>query len=204
MRRLLLFVLILLSINTYAQSCDYGDLTLIYINHTTDTPIDRLCARLDNEYKHACQYDKHLIIYLANGNKPYIASVGIDNIDTVGFDRISEALQNERYHIVDSRADVLNIMELFNENDFLKHDGTLKYNSMTWQFYVSQEFWNANYNEKIIAKLYYILDLPKISSDYLHLMIMCNRENELIYDNDNPWGLKNFCENLVKLEILNY
>ena len=95
-------------------------------------------------------------------------------------------------------------MELFNENDFLKHDGTLKYNSMTWQFYVSQEFWNANYHEKIIAKLYYILDLPKISSDYLHLMIMCDRENELIYDNDNPWGLKNFCKNLVKLEILNY
>ena len=168
MRKLVLLCLLLFGVAASAQETVDREINFIYIHHTTDTPVQDLCKRLDTEFKDAKRFDKPLIIYLANAETPYVATVGIDGVDQEGFDNIVYALQEKRYHPVEPSADVLNIIKLFNEDDFLLSSGKPKYTSMTWQFYISQDFWNAGYNEQIIAKLYYSLDLDRLPDNYLH------------------------------------
>lgn len=204
MRKLIFVILALVSISAAAQGNLNDNLTFIYINHTTDTPVQMLCERLDNEFKSAKRFNKPLIIYLANGKNSYIAKVGVDKADTDAYDNIIRALQERRFHNVAPKTDVLNIIDIFNHNDFLTEEGSLKYKSMTWEFYINQEFWDANYNEQIIARLYYALDLANFRDDFLHLMIYYSGEEEFVYDIEAPFGEKNLCKNLTKLEILNY
>jgi hypothetical protein len=75
---------------------------------------------------------------------------------------------------------------------------------MTWQFYINQEFWISGYNEQIIANLYYCLDLDRLPDEYLHLMLYYSGESAFEYDAQMPFGRKGLCDNLIKLEILNY
>lgn len=201
---LLLVILMFFHLRVSAQNYIDNNLTFIYINHTTDTPVHLLCKRLDNEFKNARRFSKPLIIYLSNGENPYVATVGIDGLDEENYDDIIRALQEKRFHFVDPRIDVLNILDLFNRYNFLQMNGMPKYSSLVWQFYINQDFWSANYNEQIIAKLYYTLDLDTLSSDYLHLMILYSGEKELVYNKECPFGVKNLCRNLRKLEFLNY
>lgn len=204
MRKLIFVILSLVSISAAAQGNLDDNLTFIYINHTTDTPVQMLCNRLDDEYKSAKRFNKPLIIYLANGRNSYVAKVGVDNADADAYDNIIRALQERRFHNLDPRTDVLNIVDIFNAIDFLNENGKLKYESMTWEFYINQDFWDANYNEQIIARLYYVLDLAKQPDDFLHLMVFYSGDEEFVYDIEAPFGMKNLCGNLTKLEILNY
>ena len=204
MRKLIFIILTLFCISASAQDSSGGNLTFIYINHTVGTPVQVLCKRLDEAFKTAKKLGDPLIIYLPNGNNPYVASVGINGVEDTKYDNIIKELQVRRYHSVDPRNDVVKIVELFDKNDFLYESGMPKYSSMTWQFYIDQDFWDANYNEHIIAKLYFTLDLDKLPSDYLHLMLFYHGEEEFVYDQDNVFGIKRLCENLEKLEILYY
>lgn len=202
MRRLIFIISMFFCISASAQIND--GLTFIYINHTNDTPIQDLCKQLNAEFKTAKMLKSPLIVYLANGKNPYVASVGIDGVKQDEYDNIIRALQEARYHPVDPRADVLNIIEIFNDHDFLNEYGVPKYGSMTWQFYIDHEFWQANYNEHIIAKLYFVLGLDMLPNDYLHLKLFYSGDSEFDYDLDNPFGLKNLCANLVNFEFLYY
>ena len=204
MRKILLFCLLLLGVAASAQEAVDSEINFIYIHHTTDTPVQTLCKRLETEFKDAKRFDRPLIIYLANAETPYVATVGIDGVDQKGFDNIIYALQEKRYHPIDPGADVLNIIKLFNKYDFLMNNASPKYTSMTWQFYISQEFWNIGYNEQIIAKLYYCLDLDRMNDKYLHLMLFYAGESDFVYDAQIPFGRKGLCDNLSRIEILNY
>lgn len=205
MRKLILFCLLFLGVAAAsAQETVDSEITFIYIHHTTDTPVQDLCKRLNSDFKDAKRFDKPLIIYLANAEKPYVATVGINGADQKEFDNIISELQERRYHPVDPSADVHNIIDLFNDDDFLLSDGRPKYGSMTWQFYINQEFWTSGYNEQIIANLYYCLDLDRLPDEYLHLMLYYSGEPAFEYDAQMPFGRKGLCDNLIKLEILNY
>lgn len=204
MRKLILIVLVFFCISASAQSRPGDDLTFVYINHTNDTPINDLCKRLGDKVKTAQRVKSPLIIYLANGKKPYIATVGINGSKEEGFDNIIQALQEKNSHPIDTKEDLRNIIEIFNHIDFLSELGVPKYSSMTWQFYIDQQFWKDNYNEEIIAKLYFALDLDLLPNDYLHLMLFYRSDNEFEYDKENPFGVKNLCKNLRNLEFLYY
>lgn len=206
MKRGLLILLIgILSITKgYSQT---GRLIFTYIAHSTETPVTQLCNELRSQFDFARNYRVPTIFYLANMKLPLIATIGIegqeDNVEA--FDKIIKELQERRFHSVDSKEDVSQIISIFNEHDFLDKDNKLKYREMEWNFFIDQTFWDLKYNEKVIATLYYALDIENLPKDFLRLRIFYSGDyDELQYDKSNPYGLKNLCPNINMFDHLKF
>lgn len=204
MRRLLILILSLFCTLSSAQNFGQHSLKFIYVYHGSDTPVAELCKTLNNAFRDARNYGFPTIIYLANINKPFIATAGIGEADVAGFENIISRLQEKRFHEIDPQSDVEKIMALFNKYDFLSDDGTPKYSSMNWTFYVNQSFWDANYNELIIARLYYALDLGSLPSDFLRFQIYYSGTEDFKYNRDYPFGRKDLCPELKTIELVKF
>ena len=88
------------------------------------------------------------------------------------------------------------IVELFNQHDFIDDEGNRKFLSVLMFWYVNPDFWRFQYNEKLIASLYFNLELDKYQ-DYVTTQVWHADGDGLVVDNERPFGSKNLCADMM-------
>ena len=193
----ILFCVALMMVNVctiYAQKTEDKDLMFVYIAHTNDVPLKRLTSILKEHYRFGVQFFNDVIFYMSNGDDPLIVKVNTTDDNKNDFENmIIDELWNKRSHDINPSLDVENIIDIINKNDFIDEDSNLKYMSVTFEFYASNSFWTMNYNESIISKLYFALDINKLKQKNEELMfnVYYPSDNKISFENNLPFGTKN-------------
>ena len=201
MRPLITLLLSLLGACAFSQSNKY--LRFIYIDHEVSTPVTPLCKLLKDARDQADENSEteQLIIYLSTGldadNYALMSfrniEEGNENESEDAFNKIIAALQNANRHTVLPLKDVDNIISLFSKYDFFDSDGKLAIKGLTMDFFVGKDFWLLEYNQKIIATLYTVLNLhaQEKSVNELTINIRFPKKDPIDYDVEQPFGKRN-------------
>lgn len=197
MKRLGLIILSLLgALSVWGQNSLDQELFFFYIAHDTDTNVRETMDRMDELFDMANEYpDEYAVIYyLPNGESPVVVKVNTPDANPDDYQMLKKELNYNRMHHIDPEIDVATIQELINEIDIIDESGKAKYKRVEWRYYVNSSFWLLNYNEKIIASLYWILDMqPLVESKYLLINTMYGKESNIEFDRELPFGPKDLC-----------
>ena len=117
---------------------------------------------------------------------------------------ISLALQDFNSHNVVARNDRTNILNLFDEYNFLDENGNLRFNTVIMDFYVGASFWSLGNNEKIIAHLFTALNAASFPKDRFSFNVYKPRGEKLVYVEGMPFGDNNIDGINSKLKIFEY
>ena len=93
----------------------------------------------------------------------YVDSIR-DNRNRFDTDFMGE-IQKYRSHDVKTDVDLTNILHILQEDDFLTENGKLRYKSVSFEFYIYPRFWEQKLHEKLIAALYFVLDVGRLRSE---------------------------------------
>ena len=195
-----------------AKAQDYSKMNLhfIYIAHETSTPVNKLCERLRTVRDDAIEVEDALIVYLSDGA---LSPISFTNLkDNSGRNRDSQdsytdiiaALQDFNSHNVVARNDRTNILNLFDEYNFLDENGNLRFNTVIMDFYVGASFWSLGNNEKIIAHLFTALNAASFPKDRFSFNVYKPRGEKLGYVEGMPFGDNNIDGINSKLKIFEY
>ena len=195
-----------------AKAQDYSKMNLhfIYIAHETSTPVNKLCERLRTVRDDAIEVEDALIVYLSDGA---LSPISFTNLkDNSGRNRDSQdsytdiiaALQDFNSHNVVARNDRTNILNLFDEYNFLDENGNLRFNTVIMDFYVCASFWSLGNNEKIIAHLFTALNAASFPKDRFSFNVYKPRGEKLVYVEGMPFGDNNIDGINSKLKIFEY
>lgn len=176
------------------------DLSFIYVAHDENTPVQVLINRLQDVYNDALNYpdERAAIFYLPNGGYPLVVCVNTGANNQSAFGELIDELQSKRSHDIDCQTDLERIQSIFADNDIIDADGTPKFRSVDWVYYVNSTFWNLGNHEYIIASLFWIMDMEQlIKSQYMRVYIYYSGENDIIPFNDElPFGDKALCRSM--------
>ena len=192
MKRLCIFLLsCLLPLSALSQT---QSLEFVYVAHDRTTPVNALCERLTEIHDYAMQDESMAVIfYLANADAPRIVRMNLpgDNRDDLG--GLLGEIRYKSAHEIFPDVDQEEIVRLFDEVDFLNDSGNPSFTSfkMTWS--VNPTFWSLGYNESLIARLFFTLDLGSLSGGYFNMEVWHARNDGLKYDEEMPFGPKNLC-----------
>lgn len=169
-------------------------LNFIYIAHDHSTPVDKLCDRLSDLYQTA-KYEKDIavIFYLPNSDEPKVVKMNLPGENPDDFPDILGELIQKSSHEVFPEVDIEKIPSIFNETDFVDAFGNPQFASFNITYYINPTFWMLGYNESIIAKLYFTLELDKLPKSYFKMQIWHSKDDGLIVDEKQPFGTKNLC-----------
>lgn len=195
-----------------AKAQDYSKMNLhfIYIAHETSTPVNKLCERIRTVRDDALEVEDALIIYLSDG---VLSPVSLTNLkDQSGLHRdspesytdIIAALQDFNSHNVVARNDRTNLLNLFDEYNFLDESGRLRFNSVIMDFYVGSSFWLLGNNEKIIAHLFTAFDAARFPKDCFSFNVYKPKGEKLNFVEGMPFGDNNIDGINSKLKIFEY
>lgn len=192
MKRFLPFLLLcLLPSLAAAQS---QSLEFIYIAHDRTTPVNALCERLTEVYDYASQDEgQGVVFYLANADSPRIVRMNLPGDNREDLAGLLGELRYKSAHEIYPDVDQEEIVELFNTLDFLNDSGRPAFSTFTMTWYVTPTFWSLGYNEALIARLYFTLDLGSLPSNYFNMDIWHARDDGLKYDEALPFGPKKLC-----------
>lgn len=195
MRKLLYSVLFLTaSLAGFAQT---QTLEFYYIAHDRTTPVNDLCSRLESVYETAMSYEDFAVIfYLPNYNEPKIVKMNLPGDNRDEFKTIISELRLKSAHEIYADVDYNTIMDLFNQHDFIDESGNPKFLSVLFLWYVNPDFWQFKYNEKLIASLYFNLELDKYKN-YVTTQVWHADGDGLVVDNQLPFGTKNLCSDMM-------
>lgn len=188
------FILILLPLMGSAQT---KSLEFYYIAHDRTTPVGDLCQRLEEVYETALSYDDFgVIFYLSNSyDVPFVVKINLPGDNRDDFRKLISELRLKSSHEIYSDVDHEYIMNLMNEHDFIDEQGNHTYSSVLFCWYVNPDFWRFQYNEKLIASLYFNLELDKYQG-YFTTQILHASGDGLIVDRKYPFGTKNLCRTM--------
>ena len=197
MRKLLYAILLVMaSLPGFAQS---QSLEFYYIAHDRTTPINELCNRLESVYETAMSYEDFAVIfYLPNYDEPKIVKMNLPGDNRDEFKEIISELRLKSSHEIFADVDYASILDLINRHDFIDENGGRTYTSVLFCWYVNPDFWQFLYNEKLIASLYFTLELSKYP-DYVTTQIWHSTGDGLVVDKDFPFGTKNLCKDMMFL-----
>lgn len=192
---LILFVLFtLLGYGSLFAQKEIRTLTFVYIVHDRTTPVNSLAEKLEEFYNQGQRFPENAyIFYLANRNRPNVVTQNLPNDNSKDFETlILGELQNRLEHNINVGYDVDSIIDIFNQNDFLNETGNLKYESVIWDFYVTEDFWASKNHESLIAKLYWIMDIAKLKEQDFRFQIRCSKDLFRKIENETQnFGIKN-------------
>lgn len=182
--------------NTYAQQTK--NYQFVYIDHEVNTPVNQLCTKLKELYGFAEETGDALIIYLSTGihSEGYcmlslknLKDVTEKNLDTEeAFNNIIGALQNANYHAVDPKADVNNIINLFDTYSYQDENGSLTYKNVKLNFYVGSRFWTYGYEYMVLSYLYSLLDVVNMPKGVFTYNVMISHSDKPKYPEGKPFG----------------
>lgn len=181
--KLLFFALAAFFIN-YGTGYAQKDLTFVYIAHDRTTPSACLSERLQELCNQGEEFGYPCIFYLANEDQPKIVTLNLPGDNRGDFQKlIIEELNDKIEHPVNIGFDTDSIIDIFCQNDFIDETGNLKYETVTWDFYIGEQFWSDRYHERFIAKLYWVMGFDRL------------KEQEFSW---RIWGHNEFVEKLPK------
>ena len=144
---------IFLSLFSRAQDCEM-EINYIAHDHFNEAILDKL----DDIYRISAYSDtRKTYLYLANANDPVILKC--DQEHQKEFEDFRYIINSQLKHNVWPEVDVLRILELLKEDDFIDDNGEPRYSFFTFNFYITPSFWLYNYNETLIARLIWDLEL---------------------------------------------
>ena len=184
----------------YAQT-ETKNYQFVYIDHEVNTPANQVCNKLKELYEDALETEDVLIIYLSTG----LPSEGYCMMSLTGlkddtekkqdteeaFNKIVGALQNSNYHSVNPKADVQNIIDVFDTYPYQKENGKLAYKNVKLSFYVGSRFWTLGYNYSVLSYLYALLNVADMPKDSYSFNIMASRSDKPNYTEGMPFGSLN-------------
>lgn len=177
----------------YAQN---QSLEFYYIAHDRTTPVADLCQRLESVYETALTYDDVAVIfYLPNYDEPITVKMNLPGDNRDEFKNIISELRLKSSHEIYADIDYQSIIHLINEHDFIDADGNQTYSSVLFCWYVNPDFWQFQYNEKLIASLYFSLELDKYHG-YVTNQIWHSEGDGIRVNKRYPFGAKNLCKGM--------
>lgn len=198
MKRIVYIICLLggMAVSSYAQ--EERSLEFYYIEHARTTPIAKICNELIELFNTAEKDpNREVYIYLANSDSPILVPCREEHRSTL--DQLTSEIMFRSSHEVFPDYDVKTLTEFFNKHDFMSDDGKPNYDYVNIRFYVNPSFFLNGYPETLISRLVFILDLDKISKDYLTLDIYHPKEDDFEYDGEHMFGERALCENLSYL-----
>lgn len=197
MKRLISLILLLMPFVASAQD---QSLEFFYIAHDRTTPVNDLCERLEEVYDNALNYEDYAVIfYMPNEDRPIIVKVNLEGDNRDDFRKIIRELRLESAHDIYVDTDLMEITELFNTYDFITETGEPRFSSVLLCWYVNPDFWLFQYNEALIANLYFTLEMDKYHrSGYMITEIWHAKDDGLEGNVDRryPFGTKNLCSTI--------
>lgn len=197
MKRLFLILFLFsLSLSGRAQDINTSEQTLefYYIAHDRTSPVGKICDFIKERQKEATYYkDLAMIFYLADGENPMIVKMNLPGDNRQDFQNIINSLQQQMSHDISPIGDIKSVTDLFNEVDFVDSEGNPCFRSFQWISFVTPLFWQMQYNEDVIAALYFILDMGNLPEDYLTMDIYFDSDSSFKYNSKTPFGLKDIC-----------
>lgn len=174
---------ILLFLSSQAQD---RELEINYIAH--DHFNEAILNAVDRIYN-ASVYNntRKTYLYLANADNPII--LRCDPNQQKEFEDFQYAISSQLKHNVWPEVDIKRIMELLQEDDFIDDDGNPRYDFFTLNFYITPSFWSYNYNETLIARLFWDLELSKKNNIQVNIYHPAN--DGVQYDEKHMFGPKN-------------
>lgn len=194
MKKLFVIILtVLMSVSVLAQK---QSLEFYYIAHDRTTPVADLCNRLEQVYETALSYEDYAVIfYLPNYDAPITVKLNLPGDNRDDFKNIISELRLKPSHEIFADVDYDNIINIINKHDFIDENGEPTYSSVLFCWYVNPDFWQFNYNEELIATLYFNLELDKYIG-YVETQILHSSNDGLTVDDKYPFGTKNLCKNM--------
>ena len=172
MRKLIFTVLSLfIAVIGYSQT---QSLEFYYISHDRTTPVNDL----------------------PNYDEPKIVKMNLPGDNRDEFKHIISELRLKSAHEIYADIDYANIVDLVNTHDFIDESGTPTFTSVLFCWYVNPDFWQFLYNEKLIAALYFNLELNKYTG-YVTTEIWHAAGDGLEIDKEKPFGSKNLCADMM-------
>ena len=195
-----LLTVILLFVGTFsAKAQDYSNVNLhfVYIDHEPSTPVNQLCQRIRTLRDDAIEVEDALIVYLSDGKQSLLSFTNLHDVNDRNRDKneafvdIIAALQDANSHDVIAQEDRRNILNLFEEYNFIDEDGQFLFNSVTMDFYVGPEYWSLGNNEKVISHLYVDFNAASFPKDKLVFNVFKPKGQLLNYQEGMPFGDNN-------------
>lgn len=201
----LLFLALVAFFVNYETGYAQKELIFVYIAHDRTTPSACLSERMQTLCDQGERYEGFsYIFYLANEDQPKIVTLNLPSDNRGDFQKlIIEELNDKIAHPVNIGFDTDSIIDIFYQNDFLDETGKLKYETVTFDFYIGEEFWNNGYLESFIAKLYWVMGFDRLKEQEFYWRIWSH--NELIKklpkhtNRDEPLPLYFGPKNLAKI-----
>ena len=165
--------------------------------------------RLVKMHNDAVETGDKIIVYLANGNEPFISFTnlkdpvaGMRRDSVSAFYDIIDELQSVVYHEVSITADDDRIKGLLAVDGqfpvFREKKGGKKelcFKSVSFNFYVGSHFWALRGNEEIIAETFVSLDIPAYMDLYnfsrLSFNVLVPEGEKLTHPEGMPFGQHN-------------
>lgn len=181
-----------------ASAANHKDkaLCFVYVAESDATSVGSLTQYLDARYlKAQADEDYVLVMYLSNGDMPYIVKVNTpdDNRDAyAGF--LEEIGEKESAETIPG-YDLSRLAALFESLDMIsEQDGGINYSSVDWHFHVTTDFWKKGYNESLISSLCFVMGVDHFENENFRLRCYFSKYDELDYDESAPFGKKNYCD----------
>jgi len=219
----MLFAFLLISGGASAQSKKDKRLQFVYIEHELQTPVSTIIKRMKKRYDEVEEFknQESLVVYLSSGHYSPVAFLNLDEYadedffkrNTISgdprntrdaFDNVLEALNNANSHTVDAFSDVDNILDILDGLGVFGEDGTLNFKSLTFDFYIGPNFWLHRNNEKVIARLYAVLQLGENNANSITFNLFKSKSMQLDYLEGKPFGEYNLNNINAKLRIVEY
>lgn len=166
-------------------------LEFYYIAHDYSTKVNDVCSMLEEKYEMALEFeDCAMIFYLPNKENPIVVKMNLEGDNRDEFSNLLAELRGRYAHDSYSYVDLQAITDIFNQHDILDESGMPAYRSVLMTWYINSSFWSLNYNETLIASLYFILELDKYS-DYVTIDIWNASDERINFNRERPFGNKN-------------
>ncbi len=161
-RIIVLSITIMMCISMYAF--DGRKVHFVYIAHDVETPIYELKGKLDF-YRDEAREDSNyqVIFYLANQWRPIIVQINPVEYNENDYKSLIQELYERDYHTPQPDVDVEYIVELFKNLQISGKDSGVE--ELTMSYFVTPNFFIQGYNEAVIARLYYVLDIENLCSE---------------------------------------
>ena len=154
------------------------------------------------------------IFYLSDDLDPKVIFMNVDTLlnNEEDFEnKILGTINSPTQHNVMPRSDIDSIVSILNQIDFIDEDGNYVYDRFTMDFFVSEYFWQHEYNVYLISYLYWILGMDKhislTSQDVTFRVNFYESENDYtgaVEGTGNSFGMMNLLDinNSNKVDII--
>ena len=191
MKKITFINILLFLMLPFLASAQEKTLEFYYIAHDYSTKVNDVCSMLEEKYEMALEFeDCAMIFYLPNKENPIVVKMNLEGDNRDEFSNLLAELRGRYAHDSYSYVDLQTITDIFNQHDILDESGMPAYRSVLMTWYINPSFLSLNYNETLIASLYFILELDKYS-DYVTIDIWNASDERINFNRERPFGNKN-------------